>query len=132
MPRRIGCTQSRGGTTVPLFMTILNTGFTLSRWICGYKIRSKSTKNNPSYLQCITRYFTLLFLEIVAFFSVISLATILFRKDKAAIHDLTSKTEVVRIDSTLTSVTTKVLTVLSIIVASIVLISPSIITHYST
>jgi uncharacterized RDD family membrane protein YckC len=70
------------------------TGYTASRWLCSYKIQNKNTKEYPSYFQCLGRFLTLIVLEVIAWVSIISLVTSIFRKDNAAIHDLITKTEV--------------------------------------
>lgn len=73
-----------------------NTGYTLSRWLCSYKIIDKNTGSNPSLLKCTFRYFIFAILEVFTILGgFLSLVSSFARQDKAAIHDILSKTLVI-------------------------------------
>jgi uncharacterized RDD family membrane protein YckC len=104
------------------------TGFTFSRWICGYRISNKISALNPTIFQCAIRLLTLVIIESLFALSLISLVTIFFRKDKAAIHDLTSKTKVVRVNNNGHKNIKKIVSILGLLTLSLFLISPAIAT----
>jgi uncharacterized RDD family membrane protein YckC len=102
------------------------TGFTFSRWICGYRIVCKITSLNPTVFQCAIRILTLVIIESLLALSFISLVTIFFRKDKAAIHDLASKTKVVRVINNRNSHIKTIVSLLGLLSLLLFLIAPSI------
>jgi uncharacterized RDD family membrane protein YckC len=64
-------------------------GFTISRWICGYRIKRKDG-DNPTFKQAVIRFFSIWLIEFLTI-GIITFITSIFRKDKAAIHDIISK-----------------------------------------
>lgn len=102
------------------------TGFTFSRWICGYRIIGKDTALNPTFFQCVIRILTLVIIESLLAFYIVSLVTIFFRKDKAAIHDLTSKTRVLRVEKSKKTTIKKIVSLLGLLFLLLFLLVPSI------
>lgn len=99
------------------------TGTTVSRWLCSYSIIDRNSGGQLLFKQALTRYLTIYILEIVTIFgAAISLSIILFRKDKSALHDLVSKTQVVLNNrTTLGFRIFKVLIIVAIVVVSALL-----------
>lgn len=68
-------------------------GCTFTRWICGYQIKQKNGEN-PNLRKSLVRFFSLWIIETISI-GLITFITSIFRKDKAAVHDLLSKTRAV-------------------------------------
>jgi uncharacterized RDD family membrane protein YckC len=65
-------------------------GLTFSRWICGYRIKRKDGRN-PSLIHSIVRFLSIWLIEFLTI-GILTFITAPFRKDKATIHDIISRT----------------------------------------